>query len=144
MNNKSAIFVISGAAIGYYLYRKYTFSQKIVFEISDISIGGSLSNPIINLKIFAINPTNVETSISNIMGELKLNDNIKIADISYLNKTVIKPFSKTEIFLNIYPKITNIIESISQVLISKKGNLTITGNAQIDTFKVPINLNYIF
>jgi hypothetical protein len=144
MNNKKAIFVISAAVIFYWLYQKFTFSQNLKIDIAKVSFGGSLTNPLIILKLVAINPSRVETTISNINGVLKLNDTIKIADITYQDKVLIKSYNKTDIDFNIYPNISGVIDTISQVLLSKKGNFTLTGSADIDGFTIPLNLNYNF
>lgn len=144
MNSKKTIFLISATAVFYWLYQKFSFSQNLKIDIAKISFGGSITSPIIFLKLVIVNPSRVETTISNINGVLMLNDNIKIADIIYRDKTVILPYSKTELQLNIFPTVSGIIDSISQVITAKKGIFTITGTGDIDGFKIPINLKYSF
>ena len=142
MNTKNAIFLLSGTAILYWLFQKFTFSQKVKFDISNISFGGSFYNPIVILTIAAINTSNIETKISNINAELKLNNQTKIADIFFTDQVSILPYSSTLISLNIYPTINNIISSIKQVIEAKKGNFDIVGTATIDGIKIPLTLNY--
>lgn len=142
MNTKNAIFVLFGAAILYWLFEKFTFTQKVKFDIANISFAGSFYNPIVILTIAAINTTNIETRISDIVAELKLNGQTKIADIYNPSQVSIMPLSKTEIALNIYPTIKGIVDSIKQVIEAKKGNFTIVGTAKIDGLSIPLNLNY--
>jgi hypothetical protein len=142
MGAKKIIFLFFGGAAAWWIWQKYNFYQKVQFSISTISVDGSFFSPKIILTLILTNPTNVNTTISNINAQLYLNGNNKIADIYYNDKLEILANSKTLLPLTINPTLSSIITTINEVLINKNGYFDLKGNATVDGLNIPFDINY--
>jgi LEA14-like dessication related protein len=142
MGAKKIIFLFFGGAAAWWIWQKYNFSQKVQFKIAGISIEGSLLNPQIILSIALINPTKTSTTISNITAELFLNGYTKIADVFFNEQIEILPNSQTILPLSINSFLSNIINTIKQLFIEKKGSFDLKGSAKVDGITIPFSINY--
>lgn len=144
MAAKKWVGVLLGAAAIWWIYGKYRFSQGVSFLITKIGIGGSFSNPEINLDVTIYNPTNISTTISNINAELFLASGQKVADVFYNQKTDIKANSQVVLPLQAVTTFSGAINAISEVIRTKSANFKLTGTAAVDGIYLPFDINYNF
>jgi len=142
MANKTFLGVIFGGAVLYWAYKKYIFSNAVSFQISNVSLDGSFFNPTINLDLMIINPTNVTTTISNIQATAYSNNTTKISDVFYNQQTEIGANSQVIVPLVLLPSVTGVINSIKELIATKKGSFQLKGTATIDGINFPFNINY--
>jgi len=142
MSNKTILGVVFGSAVVYWAYQKYIFSNAVSFNIGKVSLDGSFFNPTINLDLIITNPTNITTTISNIAATAYSNNTLKISDVFYNQQTEIKANSQVTVPLVLFPSVTGVINSIKELVATKKGSFQLKGSASIDGINFPFNLNY--
>jgi hypothetical protein len=142
MSNKTILGVVFGGAVVYWAYQKYIFSNAVSFNIGKVSLDGSFFNPTINLDLIITNPTNITTTISNIAATAYSNNTLKISDVFYNQQTEIKANSQVIVPLVLFPSVTGVINSIKELVATKKGSFQLKGSASIDGINFPFNLNY--
>jgi LEA14-like dessication related protein len=142
MANKTFLGVIFGGAVVYWAYQKYIFSNAVSFKIGKVSLDGSFFNPTINLDLIITNPTNITTTISNIAATAYSNNTLKISDVFYNQQTEIKANSQVTVPLVLFPSVTGVINTIKELVATKKGSFQLKGTATIDGFNFPFNINY--
>jgi hypothetical protein len=142
MSNKTVLGVVFGGAVVYWAYQKYIFSNAVSFNIGKVSLDGSFFNPTINLDLIITNPTNITTTISNIAATAYSNNTLKISDVFYNQQTEIKANSQIIVPLVLFPSVTGVINSIKELVATKKGSFQLKGSASIDGINFPFNLNY--
>jgi len=142
MSNKTVLGVIFGGAVVYWAYQKYIFSNAVSFKIGNVSLDGSFFNPTINLELIITNPTDITTTISNIAATAYSNNTLKISDVFYNQQTEIKANSQVTVPLVLFPSVTGVINSIKELVATKKGSFQLKGSANIDGINFPFNLNY--
>lgn len=142
MSNKTVLGVIFGGAVVYWAYQKYIFSNAVSFKIGNVSLDGSFFNPTINLELIITNPTDITTTISNIAATAYSNNTLKISDVFYNQQTEIKANSQVTVPLVLFPSVTGVINSIKELVATKKGSFQLKGSASIDGINFPFNLNY--
>ena len=142
MSNKTVLGVVFGGAVVYWAYQKYIFSNAVSFNIGKVSLDGSFFNPTINLDLIITNPTNITTTISNIAATAYSNNTLKISDVFYNQQTEIKANSQVIVPLVLFPSVTGVINSIKELVATKKGSFQLKGSASIDGINFPFNLNY--
>ena len=141
MSNKTILGVVFGGAV-YWAYQKYIFSNAVSFNIGKVSLDGSFFNPTINLDLIITNPTDITTTISNIAATAYSNNTLKISDVFYNQQTEIKSNSQVTVPLVLFPSVTGVINSIKELVATKKGTFQLKGSASIDGINFPFNLNY--
>jgi len=142
MSNKTVLGVVFGGAVVYWAYQKYIFSNAVSFNIGKVSLDGSFFNPTINLDLIITNPTDITTTISNIAATAYSNNTLKISDVFYNQQTEIKANSQVIVPLVLFPSVTGVINSIKELVATKKGSFQLKGSASIDGINFPFNLNY--
>jgi hypothetical protein len=142
MSNKTVLGVVFGGAVVYWAYQKYIFSNAVSFNIGKVSLDGSFFNPTINLDLIITNPTNITTTISNIVATAYSNNTLKISDVFYNQQTEIKANSQVIVPLVLFPSVTGVINTIKELVATKKGSFQLKGSASIDGINFPFNLNY--
>ena len=142
MANKTFLGVIFGGAVFYWAYQKYIFSNAVNFKIANVSLDGSFFNPTINLDLMITNPTNVTTTISNIQATAYSNNTTKISDVFYNQQTEIGANSQVIVPMVLLPSVTGVINSIKELIATKKGSFQLKGTATIDGINFPFNINY--
>jgi len=142
MSNKTILGVVFGGAVVYWAYQKYIFSNAVSFNIGKVSLDGSFFNPTINLDLIITNPTDITTTISNIAATAYSNNTLKISDVFYNQQTEIKSNSQVTVPLVLFPSVTGVINSIKELVATKKGTFQLKGSASIDGINFPFNLNY--
>jgi len=142
MSNKTILGVVFGGAVVYWAYQKYIFSNAVSFNIGKVSLDGSFFNPTINLDLIITNPTNITTTISNIAATAYSNNTLKISDVFYNQQTEIKANSQVTVPLVLFPSVTGVINSIKELVATKKGSFQLKGSASIDGINFSFNLNY--
>jgi LEA14-like dessication related protein len=142
MSNKTILGVVFGGAVVYWAYQKYIFSNAVSFKIGNVSLDGSFFNPTINLELIITNPTDITTTISNIAATAYSNNTLKISDVFYNQQTEIKANSQVTVPLVLFPSVTGVINSIKELVATKKGTFQLKGSASIDGINFPFNLNY--
>ena len=142
MSNKTVLGVVFGGAVVYWAYQKYIFSNAVSFNIGKVSLDGSFFNPTINLDLIITNPTNITTTISNIAATAYSNNTLKISDVFYNQQTEIKANSQVTVPLVLFPSVTGVINTIKELVATKKGSFQLKGSASIDGINFPFNLNY--
>lgn len=142
MSNKTVLGVVFGGAVVYWAYQKYIFSNAVSFNIGKVSLDGSFFNPTINLDLIITNPTNITTTISNIAATAYSNNTLKISDVFYNQQTEIKANSQIIVPLVLFPSVTGVINTIKELVATKKGSFQLKGSASIDGINFPFNLNY--
>jgi len=142
MSNKTVLGVVFGGAVVYWAYQKYIFSNAVSFNIGKVSLDGSFFNPTINLDLIITNPTNITTTISNIVATAYSNNTLKISDVFYNQQTEIKANSQVTVPLVLFPSVTGVINTIKELVATKKGSFQLKGSASIDKINFPFNLNY--
>ena len=142
MANKTFLGVIFGGAVLIWAYKKYIFSNAVSFRISNVSLDGSFFNPTINLDLMITNPTNVTTTISNIQAAAYSNNTTKISDVFYNQQMEIGANSQVIVPLVLLPSVTGVINSIKELIATKKGSFQLKGTATIDGINFPFNINY--
>ena len=88
------------------------------------------------------NPTDITTTISNIAATAYSNNTLKISDVFYNQQTEIKANSQVTVPLVLFPSVTGVINSIKELVATKKGSFQLKGSASIDGINFPFNLNY--
>lgn len=141
--NKIAGLLVT-AGIGYWIYSKYQFGQNLTFLINKIGIGGSFFDPAINIDILVNNASNINTTISNINGELFLQSGLKIADVYFDQKIVIKAKNKTILPLKAVTKIEDAIKILQSSIKNKNFDFKFNGIATVDSIMVPFEIKYNF
>ena len=144
MAAKKWLAALVGAAAVYWVYSKYRFSQGVSFVISRVGLGGSILDPQINIEVTIYNPTAFQTELSNVMAQLYLASGLKIADVYYNKKTIIKANSQVNLPFVAVTTLEGAITSIREIISSKKANFRLAGTAQVDGVLLPFDIKYSF
>jgi len=142
MANKTFLGVIFGGAVVYWAYKKYIFANAVSFMIHKVQLQGSFFNPVINLDLMITNKSNVTSTISNIQAAAYYNNNTKISDVFYNEQIQVSANSQVIVPLVLLPSLTGIINSVKEIVATKKGSFQLKGTATIDGLNFPFNLNY--
>lgn len=144
MAAKKWLAALVGAAAVYWVYSKYRFSQGVSFVISRVGLGGSFLDPQINIEVTIYNPTAFQTELSNVMAQLYLASGLKIADVYYNKKTIIKANSQVNLPFVAVTTLEGAITSIREIISSKKADFRLAGTAQVDGVLLPFDIKYSF
>ena len=144
MAAKKWLAALVGAAAVYWVYSKYRFSQGVSFVISRVGLGGSFLDPQINIEVTIYNPTAFQTELSNVMAQLYLASGLKIADVYYNKKTIIKANSQVNLPFVAVTTLEGAITSIREIISSRKADFRLAGTAQVDGVLVPFDIKYSF
>ena len=144
MAAKKWLAALVGAAAVYWIYSKYRFSQGVSFVISRVGLGGSILDPQINIEVTIYNPTAFQTELSNVMAQLYLASGLKIADVYYNKKTIIKANSQVNLPFVAVTTLEGAITSIREIISSKKADFRLAGTAQVDGVLLPFDIKYSF
>jgi LEA14-like dessication related protein len=144
MAAKKWLAALVGAAAVYWVYSKYRFSQGVSFVISRVGLGGSILDPQINIEVTIYNPTAFQTELSNVMAQLYLASGLKIADVYYNKKTIIKANSQVNLPFVAVTTLEGAITSIREIISSKKADFRLAGTAQVDGVLLPFDIKYSF
>lgn len=120
------------ALLGLNLIRQEAAANALVFDFSGLSFSGGIINPILTVRIQAMNNTRAAINLQHMGGELFVNDT-KVGNMLLLRPTVIQPenftileFQIRDIGINILPVIQNIISSRNYTA-SFKGRINSNG-----------------
>ena len=144
MAAKKWIAALVGAAAVYWVYSKYRFSQGVSFVISRVGLGGSFLDPQINIEVTIYNPTAFQTELSNVIAQLYLASGLKIADVYYNKKTIIKANSQVNLPFVAVTTLEGAITSIREIISSRKADFRLAGTAQVDGVLLPFDIKYSF
>lgn len=144
MAAKKWLAALVGAAAVYWVYSKYRFSQSVSFVISRVGLGGSILDPQINIEVTIYNPTAFQTELSNVMAQLYLASGLKIADVYYNKKTIIKANSQVNLPFVAVTTLEGAITSIREIISSRKADFRLAGTAQVDGVLLPFDIKYSF
>ena len=144
MAAKKWLAALVGAAAVYWVYSKYRFSQGVSFVISRVGLGGSILDPQINIEVTIYNPTAFQTELSNVMAQLYLASGLKIADVYYNKKTIIKANSQVNLPFVAITTLEGAITSIREIISSRKADFRLAGTAQVDGVLLPFDIKYSF
>lgn len=144
MAAKKWLAALVGAAAVYWVYSKYRFSQGVSFVISRVGLGGSILDPQINIEVTIYNPTAFQTELSNVMAQLYLASGLKIADVYYNKKTIIKANSQVNLPFVAVTTLEGAITSIREIISSRKAEFRLAGTAQVDGVLLPFDIKYSF
>lgn len=144
MAAKKWLAALVGAAAVYWIYSKYRFSQGVSFVISRVGLGGSFLDPQINIEVTIYNPTAFQTELSNVMAQLYLASGLKIADVYYNKKTIIKANSQVNLPFVAVTTLEGAITSIREIISSRKADFRLAGTAQVDGVLLPFDIKYSF
>jgi LEA14-like dessication related protein len=144
MAAKKGLAALVGAAAVYWVYSKYRFSQGVSFVISRVGLGGSILDPQINIEVTIYNPTAFQTELSNVMAQLYLASGLKIADVYYNKKTIIKANSQVNLPFVAVTTLEGAITSIREIISSRKADFRLAGTAQVDGVLLPFDIKYSF
>jgi LEA14-like dessication related protein len=144
MAAKKWLAALVGAAAVYWVYSKYRFSQGVSFVISRVGLGGSILDPQINIEVTIYNPTAFQTELSNVMAQLYLESGLKIADVYYNKKTIIKANSQVNLPFVAVTTLEGAITSIREIISSRKADFRLAGTAQVDGVLLPFDIKYSF
>ena len=144
MAAKKWLAALVGAAAVYWVYSKYRFSQGVSFVISRVGLGGSFLDPQINIEVTLYNPTAFQTELSNVMAQLYLASGLKIADVYYNKKTIIKANSQVNLPFVAVTTLEGAITSIREIISSRKADFRLAGTAQVDGVLLPFDIKYSF
>ena len=144
MAAKKWLAALVGAAAVYWVYSKYRFSQSVSFVISRVGLGGSILDPQINIEVTIYNPTAFQTELSNVMAQLYLESGLKIADVYYNKKTIIKANSQVNLPFVAVTTLEGAITSIREIISSRKADFRLAGTAQVDGVLLPFDIKYSF
>ena len=144
MAAKKWLAALFGAAAVYWVYSKYRFSKGITYAISKIGVGGSFLDPQINIEVTIYNPTAFQTELSNVMAQLYLASGLKIADVYYNKKTIIKANSQVNLPFVAVTTLEGAITSIREIISSRKADFRLAGTAQVDGVLLPFDIKYSF
>ena len=144
MAAKKWLAALFGAAAVYWVYSKYRFSQGVSFVISRVGLGGSILDPQINIEVTIYNPTAFQTELSNVMAQLYLASGLKIADVYYNKKTIIKANSQVNLPFVAVTTLEGAITSIREIISSRKADFRLAGTAQVDGVLLPFDIKYSF
>jgi LEA14-like dessication related protein len=144
MAAKKWLAALVGAAAVYWVYSKYRFSQGVSFVISRVGLGGSILDPQINIEVTIYNPTAFQTELSNVMAQLYLASGLKIADVYYNKKTIIKANSQVNLPFVAVTTLEGAITSIREIISSRKADFRLAGTAQVDGVLLPFDIKYSF
>lgn len=144
MAAKKWLAALVGAAAVYWVYSKYRFSQGVSFVISRVGLGGSFLDPQINIEVTIYNPTAFQTELSNVMAQLYLASGLKIADVYYNKKTIIKANSQVNLPFVAVTTLEGAITSIREIISSRKADFRLAGTAQVDGVLLPFDIKYSF
>ena len=144
MAAKKWLAALVGAAAVYWVYSKYRFSQGVSFVISRVGLGGSFLDPQINIEVTIYNPTAFQTELSNVMAQLYLASGLKIADVYYNKKTIIKANSQVNLPFVAVTTLEGASTSIREIISSRKADFRLAGTAQVDGVLLPFDIKYSF
>ena len=144
MAAKKWLAALFGAAAVYWVYSKYRFSQGVSFVISRVGLGGSILDPQINIEVTIYNPTAFQTELSNVMAQLYWASGLKIADVYYNKKTIIKANSQVNLPFVAVTTLEGAITSIREIISSRKADFRLAGTAQVDGVLLPFDIKYSF
>ena len=132
------IFLIGAALIGWIGYKKYILSKKVNVKLKDFGFaGGSILEPIVNVKLEIENPTNTTSDIQKITAEILLQNQV-VGTIYQDIKTTIQAKQKTVISFDVNLNLANAaIISIQNKF--KNQTIELKGNLIVDFVYFPIN-----
>lgn len=135
---KTLLFLVGGAAALYFLAR-FQFSKKANFILQSVKPGGTLFQPLVNIKILVQNPTNQRVVIKSIVGSVFVDDKF-LAYVSSFGEQVIQGNAESVLNLTARPGALGVFNTLKQLVTQPIGNIQVrfSGTANIDGVNVPI------
>jgi hypothetical protein len=133
-----------GASVVYWIFNKSRFAYNLSYLPTSLKVGGSFFKPEITMGVKINNPSNVNTTFSNLKSELFLENGQKVANVFYNEKINIPANSSVEIMLNANTTFVNLANSVTNLISTKNANFTIKGIASVDSIPLPFIINYKF
>lgn len=135
------LLLLGGAVLIYVAAKASQFVNGLKITFSNISLGGSLSQPeaIATLKIF--NPTNTSITMDSLSGIL-LYKGKKIADVESVNNVIINEQSNVYLDLRIISTFSDVFQLIKQLLNKQISNdFAFDGSITIAGVSLPYKTN---
>jgi hypothetical protein len=137
MTTGKTLLFLGGAGLLWYAARQYRLYQGIQFGVAGLSFR---MNPLeLNVRVSIDNPTGVSSTLESITGSI-YQGSLYVAQVSYNTSTVIAPYNRTLITLNITPDPLGAL----QALLQYKQPFQFAGNAVVNGIPLPLRLEYSF
>ena len=124
-----------------YVAKKYLLFQKVFFKIKKVNFNNNILNPKLSFVLTAINPTNSSAKITNLICDIFFN-NRKIGVATNDFGIVVNKNSSDDFVLNVSILPLTTILSVLEIFKNYGGEIKITGSADVDGIKLPIDVNY--
>jgi len=124
-----------------YVAKKYLLFQKVFFKIKKVNFNNNILNPKLSFVLTAINPTNASAKITNLVCDIFFN-NRKIGVATNDFGIVVNKNSSDDFVLNVSILPLTTILSVLEIFKNYGGEIKITGSADVDGIKLPIDVNY--
>ena len=124
------IFLIGAALIGWIGYKKYILSKKVNVKLKDFGFaGGSILEPIVNVKLEIENPTNTTSDIQKITAEILLQNQVVGNVYQDVNQKILgnqKTIINFDVKLNLANAAIILVQNkFKNQILELKGNLVI-------------------
>lgn len=138
---KKLILPVSLLLIAAWIGSKIKLAKNIDFKIQDVQFIPSFPTSKISLVIRLINPTNGTTTITNLTGDL-LSNGVKLGYVNLLNNYTIPKNGFVDVDVDVVVSNFTTLNTIINVIKTKKINIDFVGTLTSDNFLLPINYTY--
>lgn len=130
---------IVGGAAALYLLARFQFSKKANFIFQSVKPGGTLLQPLVNIKMLVQNPTNQRVVIKSIVGSVYVDDKF-LAYVSSFGDQVIEGNAESVLNLTARPGALGVFQTLKQLVTQPIGSIQVrfSGSANVDGVNVPI------
>lgn len=135
---KTLIWIVGGAAALYFLAR-FQFSKKANFIFQSVKPGGTVLQPLVNIKMLVQNPTNQRVVIKSIVGSVYVDEKF-LAYVSSFGDQVIEGNAESVLNLTARPGALGVFQTLKQLVTQPIGSIQVrfSGSANVDGVNVPI------
>ena len=138
---KQTLIILSIAAAGYYVARKYNLSQKVSFEFINVDFNGGFLSSSLTLNINVVNPTSATVTVKNLIGDVFFNG-VHVGTCNMVDAAFIAAKTKTPISLNCQLKSLAVVTTIIAAISQKLGVFKFKGSVTADGIRLPVNFEY--
>lgn len=138
---KIIYFGVAGIA-AYWLYKKFSSLADVQINLADVSIGGDLLYPKLNMRFAVVNYSGVTATVKSISGDVFINDTQKIASVNYYTPVTINPAGNTFVDVPVTTFLPYVLSSAVDLVKGHISSVTFRGFVNVNGIDIPANLNY--
>lgn len=109
------ILLIGGAILIYSVIKASNFINGLKIDFSNLSLGGSLQNPVVYVTLTIDNPSLTSVTVDKLRGSLIYQGN-KVSDVASVNAVVIDPNSKVFLDLQLQSNFNDAVTLVTKLL----------------------------